>query len=788
MNVALTAAEGLPDSAYISIRVGSTRRQASWKTSETFSFPSADARSVHIDVFDKLGSTQVTLAGMKALQGKRETSVNILQKSGQNIKLGLSMDVPEAVFTGEGAHPKHQEAARQAMSYMEKSGIQQILSQMVQQLMLHQPKDALAFMADFIAEQQMDQAKREAADALKRAAEGEVAAESMPDLSGHCSLLADVLNKDPGLYERLRGKVTAKGVDFALVIKPGIENKGHKMIKTAGLVAGDAECYTTFGPLFDAVLDLRYGTSIPAPGTRQPLALDASLVSAEPLDPRGRHVVSTQVRVGRNLATARFPSACSLDERREVERVLASALLELGGDLSGAYHPLAGSDSFPAMPGGMSAAQEEALEECHALFYEPDSAVAVSSGFARDWPDARGVFATEDVSAWAWINDEDHLRLHCAQDGPSLRDAFAQLCVIHSTLVEALQRRGHAFARDARLGFLSTGVTNVGSSLCATVFVRLPLLSAQPEFRKACKQLQLQASYQSTSGVWALSNIARLGTSEADQVNAVANGCRELIAMEVKLEDEAVSAHPEVPPLKLPVRGGRILRTELCLAHSLVGLPSVTSCSREQRRESERVLARSLLELTGPLAGEYFPLPGSESCPMTPRGMSWREMERLQASGIILEDPTGLEPEWPDARGVFMSRDGGLIAWINRDEHLVLIATLQDNDGRAAAERLRTAFAALALSVKHDQAEGQGDQLVLSQGTNLCVRVSLLLPKLATSLELLGLCQAHGLRLVGKTPKGVVEVESSPVLGVSEDEAVSTCVNACKKLLQAEGR
>merc|ERR1712078_647123 len=67
--------------------------------------------------------------------------------------------------------------------------------------------------------------------------------EKCPDLSNHNNFFAETMRKNPGLYEKLRNKTTKLGVNLGHCIKTGVDNPGHPMIKTVGLVAGDEESY-----------------------------------------------------------------------------------------------------------------------------------------------------------------------------------------------------------------------------------------------------------------------------------------------------------------------------------------------------------------------------------------------------------------------------------------------------------------------------------------------------------------------------------------------------------------
>merc|ERR1711959_272326 len=219
---------------------------------------------------------------------------------------------------------------------------------------------------------------------------GDECPDKMPDLSEHNNIMAEVLRENPGIYDRLKDKKTSMGVTLAKCIKTGMDNKGHPMIMTVGMVAGDEESYEVFKELFDPVIDIRHGGY--ASNEKHPTDLDVSKLSNTLVDPRGKYVISTRVRSGRSIRGLRLPPACSKDERREVERMLVKALLSFEKDLKGDYYPLAFSKSYMPKPGGMSYAEEERMRADHFLFQEPDSALLLSSGMGRHWPDARGVF------------------------------------------------------------------------------------------------------------------------------------------------------------------------------------------------------------------------------------------------------------------------------------------------------------------------------------------------------------------------------------------------------------
>ena len=90
------------------------------------------------------------------------------------------------------------------------------------------------------------------------------------------------------------------------------------------MVAGDEESYDTFKALFDPVIEARYG-GYPA-DAKHPTDLDYNKISNTLIDPTGRFVISTRIRSGRSIRGFKLPPACTKAERREIERMLSTAL------------------------------------------------------------------------------------------------------------------------------------------------------------------------------------------------------------------------------------------------------------------------------------------------------------------------------------------------------------------------------------------------------------------------------------------------------------------------------
>lgn len=94
------------------------------------------------------------------------------------------------------------------------------------------------------------------------------------------------------------------------------------------------------------------------------------------------------------------------------------------------------------------------------------------------------------------------------------------------------------FSRDAHLGYLTFCPTNLGSTVRASVHIRLPKISARKDFKEICEKMNLQVRgihgehSESEGGVMDISNKQRLGISEYQAVRQMYDGVKELIRME----------------------------------------------------------------------------------------------------------------------------------------------------------------------------------------------------------------------------------------------------------------
>ncbi|MFH1690509.1 MAG: protein arginine kinase [Candidatus Eisenbacteria bacterium] len=243
--------------------------------------------------------------------------------------------------------------------------------------------------------------------------------------------------------------------------------------------------------------------------------------SAGWLDASGREsdvVLSTRVRLARNLAGEKFP-CCSSDEEANSVRERVLAAMSKSNYMTNAL-VLRMEDVDPLT--------RRVLVERH----------LVSAAFAEDGA-GRAAVAGEGELVSAMVNEEDHLRLQCIRSGLTPVDAWRLVERIDSELERNLH---YAFCSD--WGYLTACPTNVGTGMRVSVLIHLAGLSRTGRISQVLKSigklgLSVRGCYGEGStaqgGFFQVSNQTTLGQSEED----IANTIERVAARLVKIEHEA---------------------------------------------------------------------------------------------------------------------------------------------------------------------------------------------------------------------------------------------------------
>ena len=281
-------------------------------------------------------------------------------------------------------------------------------------------------------------------------------------------LLKTYLTED--VYNELKDKKTKNGYTLTDLIKSGLEN----LDSANGVYAGDEESYTLFAKLLDPIIEEYHSPYKLKDGHTSDM--NPEKIEAPDLDPEGRFIRSTRIRVARNLKGFNLTPNLSKAERVDLEKKIVGVLNSLTGDLTGTYYPLSGMDEKT----------RQQLVDDHFLFKKGDRFLE-SAGVNKEWPEGRGIFHNKNKTFLVWVNEEDQLRIISMEMGSDILSVFKRLCVAVNEIDKQL-----GFQHTKPHGYLSSCPTNLGTGMRASVHVKIPHSSVHPDFKKICDEFHIQ--------------------------------------------------------------------------------------------------------------------------------------------------------------------------------------------------------------------------------------------------------------------------------------------------------
>lgn len=166
--------------------------------------------------------------------------------------------------------------------------------------------------------------------------------------------------------------------------------------------------------------------------------------------PHSQIVVSSRVRLARNLKQHAFPGWAKKTERLQILETIKPRVEELPEM----------SEAFSVYSQDLSALEKQVLVERHLISRE-HAAKGVGSAVVMNRKQTLSIM----------INEEDHLRMQSIRSGLQLKAVFKAIDKVDSALEEKLD-----FAFHSRLGYLTACPTNVGTGMRASAMVHLPAL------------------------------------------------------------------------------------------------------------------------------------------------------------------------------------------------------------------------------------------------------------------------------------------------------------------------
>jgi len=166
--------------------------------------------------------------------------------------------------------------------------------------------------------------------------------------------------------------------------------------------------------------------------------------------PHHQVVVSSRVRLARNLRSHAFPGWAKKHERLQILETIKPQVETLPEM----------NDAFSVYSQDLSALEKQVLVERHLISRE-HAAKGVGSAVVMNRRQTLSIM----------INEEDHLRMQAIRSGLQLKSVFKMIDKVDSALEERLD-----YAFHGKLGYLTACPTNVGTGMRASAMVHLPAL------------------------------------------------------------------------------------------------------------------------------------------------------------------------------------------------------------------------------------------------------------------------------------------------------------------------
>ena len=336
--------------------------------------------------------------------------------------------------------------------------------------------------------------------------------------TGTGSLLQKCLTKD--IWEQCKDRRDKFGFTFRQAIFSGSKwtNSG------VGVYAGSHDSYYAFAPFMDKIIESYHGHK---PSDKHISSMDYNKLQCPPFPhDEDKMINSTRIRVARNLAAYPLGTAVTRQQRKEIEKLVTSALGTFEGELKGKYY------SLETMTDG----EKKQLIADHFLFKGGDKYLQ-SAGLENDWPEARGIFHNNDKTFLVWVNEEDQLRIISMQKGSDIKAVFKRLADAANKIEEKAK-----FANDEHFGYISTCPTNMGTGLRASVHINLPKLMKNKDLHQSIADkyhVQIRGIHgehtETDDGVFDISNLRRLGRNEVQLVQDMYDGVKAMIKAEKSL-------------------------------------------------------------------------------------------------------------------------------------------------------------------------------------------------------------------------------------------------------------
>lgn len=236
-------------------------------------------------------------------------------------------------------------------------------------------------------------------------------------------------------------------------------------------------------------------------------------------------VISSRIRLARNLKDSPFPNKLSEDVAKDIVKKV--------------------EDAFYSVP-----YMEEQYKTIYLWQNDDISNMTylekhlISKKLINNKNEAAFILGNDETVS-IMLNEEDHIRLQSITGGLNLKEAYDYTNKLDDLLEEKLD-----YAFDEKLGYLTSCPTNLGTGLRASVMVHLPALTMNKEIVELLNGLNqvgmtirglFGEGSQGEGNIYQISNQVTLGLSEEEILNNLTGVINQIINQERLIRDRILS-------------------------------------------------------------------------------------------------------------------------------------------------------------------------------------------------------------------------------------------------------
>jgi protein arginine kinase len=301
--------------------------------------------------------------------------------------------------------------------------------------------------------------------------------------------------------------------------------------------------------------------------------------------PNSNIVISSRIRLARNLSKMPFPHWAKKQDSEEVLVLTKSAFEKTESLKDGLFLRLDDLDNV----------DKQFLVERHLMSTEH----AIRSN-------QKALFVNPDENVAIMVNEEDHLRIQVMESGFDLDGTWNVVNSIDNRLSELLP---YAFKRD--WGYLTACPTNTGTGMRGSVMLHLPALVMTRQINRVLEAIAKLSfttrglygeGTQASGNFFQISNQVSLGQREEEILGNIKGVIKQIIEQEEKAREALLAEHREMLEDRIWRSYGTLRNAHIISSNETVELLSMLRLGQDLNvvKDLERGLINELFILTQP--------------------------------------------------------------------------------------------------------------------------------------------------------------------------------------------